>query len=389
MPIQISATASMTKRVLIPNDSGSLGDYRFEGEELYVSLAEEKEGVASQWFYFQVIGVEPSESLKIRVENAGSSLYPRGWPSYLPAYSIDGRQWQRVSESSFVDEQLIFSIPNPAPSLFIAWYEPYPLSHLVTWTENLKKLTNIRLTVPFDKFFHFWFGQAKIGSIVLVARQHPGETMPSFFVEGLMDFLTSTENQAKSLLTNFEFVVFPCMNPEGVLAGRHRYDSRGIDYNRAWERGDAPAEIQFVRETLVKLHKLQFFYDVHGDEVTKKDPSYIDAEPHHGMSRSRLIAQRKILELTCQFTADLEVLKRSSMWRTGLKKFLFPKLYPAERLSEGTTASEYVRKTHGVPAFTYEIKAHGTNSEQCYSMGRALGLAFASYNHLLTSRNST
>ena len=66
-----------------------------------------------------------------------------------------------------------------------------------------------------------------------MARQHPGETPGSFIMEGMLDFLTDTNNEeAKYLRQNYVFKIIPMVNPDGVVHGNYRCGLSGVDLNR-------------------------------------------------------------------------------------------------------------------------------------------------------------
>lgn len=117
-------------------------------------------------------------------------------------------------------------------------------------------------TQPVDEII---IGNAKLPAIVLIARQHPGETLSSFFIEGVIkEILNSPE-----MLKKHSFIIYPIVNKNGVKNGNHRIIN-GIDYNRSWNKKDAPEEIKYIKEQL-KKYKIDFFVDVHNDEITKEN----------------------------------------------------------------------------------------------------------------------
>lgn len=58
--------------------------------------------------------------------------------------------------------------------------------------------------------------------IVVIARQHPGETPGSFVCEGLLDYLLGKDKESDFLRKNYEIKVVPMINPDGVCAGNYR-----------------------------------------------------------------------------------------------------------------------------------------------------------------------
>jgi murein tripeptide amidase MpaA len=71
--------------------------------------------------------------------------------------------------------------------------------------------------------------------IVLTARVHPGETVSSFKIQGIIDFLISNDSQAQILRDNFIFKIIPMLNPDGVINGNYRCSLAGCDLNRRWK----------------------------------------------------------------------------------------------------------------------------------------------------------
>jgi murein tripeptide amidase MpaA len=58
--------------------------------------------------------------------------------------------------------------------------------------------------------------------VVISARVHPGESVGSWMMKGVIDFLTSDCIEAEALRKLFIFKVIPMMNPDGVINGNYR-----------------------------------------------------------------------------------------------------------------------------------------------------------------------
>ena len=58
--------------------------------------------------------------------------------------------------------------------------------------------------------------------IVIMARVHPGETVGSWMMKGVIDFLTSNKEEAIILRNNYVIKLIPMMNPDGVITGNYR-----------------------------------------------------------------------------------------------------------------------------------------------------------------------
>ena len=71
--------------------------------------------------------------------------------------------------------------------------------------------------------------------ILITARVHPGEVGSSYCLMGIIDMLMRWYNpQSQLLLRMFEFVIFPCVNPDGIFEGNYRMDSNCFNLNRVY-----------------------------------------------------------------------------------------------------------------------------------------------------------
>jgi hypothetical protein len=76
-------------------------------------------------------------------------------------------------------------------------------------------------------------GKEKKG-IFLTSRVHPGESMSSYLIEYLIEFLVSNNPTARLLRENFIFKIVPMLNIDGVINGNYRCNLAAVDLNRQW-----------------------------------------------------------------------------------------------------------------------------------------------------------
>jgi murein tripeptide amidase MpaA len=103
----------------------------------------------------------------------------------------------------------------------------------------------------------------------VIARQHPGETMAEWFIEGLLERLVDRDDPvARSLRDRAVFHVVPNMNPDGSARGNLRTNAAGANLNREWldPSPERSPEVLCVREAM-HATGVAAFLDVHGDEV--------------------------------------------------------------------------------------------------------------------------
>ena len=103
----------------------------------------------------------------------------------------------------------------------------------------------------------------------LYARQHPGESMAEWWMEGALERLTDTEDAVtKALLDKATIHVVPNMNPDGSFAGICAPTRPGVNLNREWARAVGGKEPRSaVRARCDGRDRRRFAMDIHGDEA--------------------------------------------------------------------------------------------------------------------------
>ena len=106
--------------------------------------------------------------------------------------------------------------------------------------------------------------------VVITARVHPGETVGSWMMRGVLYFLTDPDNKEAQLLRdNFVFKIIPMLNPDGVINGNYRCSLAGCDLNRRWKTPSKVIHptIYHVKKLVKQLHNersVVLFCDLHG-----------------------------------------------------------------------------------------------------------------------------
>ncbi|XOV77517.1 MAG: M14-type cytosolic carboxypeptidase [Aestuariibacter sp.] len=227
-----------------------------------------------QWFHFRL---ETQSMLEhhICIEDLTKSAYPDAWSGYQAVASYDREEWFRV-DSEFADGTLnIYHTPEHG-CVYYAYFAPYSYDRhldLIAWCQAQFDCQAIHLGETLDgrDMTMLQIGQPEEGkrNIWITARQHPGETMAEWLVEGLLERLLDEDDPLSSALRRKAvFYVVPNMNPDGACRGHLRTNAIGVNLNREWH---APSE-EKSPEVFYVLNKMQstgvdLFLDMHGDEA--------------------------------------------------------------------------------------------------------------------------
>jgi len=127
---------------------------------------------------------------------------------------------------------------------------------------------NIKSFLPNPNINNHDVHNTKIG-IILMGRVHPGETVSSFMIKGVIDFLCSDCDEANILRSYFMFKIVPMMNPDGVVCGNYRTSLAGCDLNRRWINPNETLhpEIFYAKQMIMKLstqREIGLICDFHG-----------------------------------------------------------------------------------------------------------------------------
>ncbi len=208
--------------------------------------------------------------------------------------SQDGRSWAPVPTDSPQEGRVRVTLEMPGPSLFVARAEPYRVSDLNRFMEEIKTSPLVRIS-PIGKTVQ---GRdieiIRVGSddarnhVFIRARAHPWEPVGNWVVEGLVHRLLKGDADAKASLALYNLCILPMANKDGVARGGTRFNSQGWDLNRKW---DKPADPNHAPENAALENWLEgeikagrrptFAMDLHNDgngmlHISRPDTPDID-----------------------------------------------------------------------------------------------------------------
>ena len=247
-------------------DGGNIRVISLDGDAVELEIARDHQSDFYQWFYLRLAGAR-GRVLRLRILNAAGSAFPSGWPGYSVRASTDRLAW-RMAPTRYADGVLEFDWTGDSDLVWFAYFAPYPMERhhaLVARIAACPGVVHRELGVSLDgqAIDCLVLGQGR-QPVWLYGRQHPGEPMTEWWMEGALEWLTSSP--ATRLLAKARLYVVPNMNPDGTRRGHLRTNAAGVNLNREWQEPtrERSPEVLCVRDAM-DATGVAFAIDVHGD----------------------------------------------------------------------------------------------------------------------------
>uniref|UniRef100_A0A3Q2QCU3 Cytosolic carboxypeptidase-like protein 5 n=1 Tax=Fundulus heteroclitus TaxID=8078 RepID=A0A3Q2QCU3_FUNHE len=266
-------------------------DYEFNVWTQPDCVGTEYENGNRSWFYFSLRGAMPGKLLKINVMNMNNQrkLYSQGMAP-LVRTSPGKNRWERVRDrptTEIVNNQFILSFTHRlldvrGATTYFSFCYPFSYTEC---QEMLRQLDESHpnaaqlspSSAPGTVYYHRELlcnsldgnrvdlltvtncggmqdeREARLPKLFpdtntprphrfpdkrvffLSSRVHPGETPSSFVFNGFLHFILRRDDpRAHVLRSMFVFKLIPMLNPDGVVRGHYRTDSRGVNLNRQY-----------------------------------------------------------------------------------------------------------------------------------------------------------
>jgi murein tripeptide amidase MpaA len=261
----------MTPSISSAFDGGNIHLVGIDGNRINLEIAKDHRSNFYQWFYFRLTGAQ-GQPVELRIVNCGESAYPLGWPGYRACMSADRETWERV-DTAYDDGVLSIRVTPEANSVWFAYFAPYTMEmhhDLIAAVSTNPEVEHRSLgqTLDGQELDYLKIGEGPV-QVWLYGRQHPGETMAEWWMEGALDkLLDEADPVARVLKRRATFHVVPNMNPDGSRRGHLRTNAAGINLNREWHEPSLQRspEVLHVRNEMDRTG-VHFAMDVHGDEA--------------------------------------------------------------------------------------------------------------------------
>ncbi|WP_444998484.1 M14 family metallopeptidase [Aliikangiella sp. IMCC44359] len=242
--------------------------------DVHLEIKQDNNSDFYQWFYFRVTGAKGIAS-RFKILNAKGAAYEDGWNGYQAVASYDREFWFRVP-TEYKDGVITINHTPEYGAIYYAYFAPYSVERCADFVSWALEDSRVALNVLGQTLDGQDIDQLIIGepaehkkNIWVHARQHPGETMASWWMEGFVHrLLNDNDALARKLLDKAVFYIVPNMNPDGSMRGHLRTNAVGANLNREWltPSMEKSPEVFLARQAMQKVG-IDFCLDVHGDEA--------------------------------------------------------------------------------------------------------------------------
>jgi len=262
--------------------------------------------------------------------------------------SEDGRAWTSVPLESLPENRVRLHVEMSGPRLYVARVEPYRLSDLDRFLAGIRANRLVQVTAIGRTVQGRELEMLRVGNphapfrVFLRARAHAWEPAGNWVVEGLVHRLLKHDAEAKKYLERYCVYILPMANKDGVALGRTRFNLRGKDLNRNW---DKPADPQLAPENFALEQWLERM-------VKAGRAPHLALELHNDGSGLLHISRPPVPELPryLERMATLEELLRKHTWFTeGSTKESFR--------NSGTLGDGWLER-YGIDAVVHEFNCN-------------------------------
>lgn len=327
-------------------DSGNIEviDAR-DASNIRLRIRQDSQSDFFQWFHFRLHDVR-GQALRLVIENAGEASYAGGFEGYRCAASYDRQAWFRLPDTTYDGQALTIEFTPECDTVWLAYFEPYSQERHLDFiarcaASGLARVDRIGTSLQGRDIDRVRIGEGR-HPVWIQARQHPGETMAEWFMEGLIERLIDPADPiAREVRRLGCFHLVPNINPDGSFLGNLRSNAAGANLNREWLSPSLERSPEIVHaQAAMRESGVELFLDIHGDETLPY--VFIDGShmvPGYG-------ERNRVLQAT--FLENLRLASPDFQTEQG---------YTDDRFDEElfTLASKWVPHTFGCVSLTLEM----------------------------------
>lgn len=228
------------------------------------------------WFYFKSNDVQ-RKSMTYTIRNI--NVFGNDWKGFNVCYSYDNKNWKRIKTSfSKKNKTLTWNHKSTKKNVYYAYYPPYTTKMKQKLMNTYKDKKGVKAkTLGKSGVDVLILGNGPL-NIFIVARQHPGESIGSWMIEGFLKQYFKNK-QRKLIESIFTVYVIPMANPDGVKLGHWYTNKNGQNLNRSWRHNKTPETNDMKR--LMQKENTILYLDLHGDEGSSRHFITTCVEPYN------------------------------------------------------------------------------------------------------------
>jgi hypothetical protein len=160
--------------------------------------------------------------------------------------SENGRDWTSLPTERLPGNRVRLTVAMRGPQLYVARVEPYRVSDVDRLLESIRASRLVQIESIGSTAAGRGVEVVRIGDpgapyrVFVRARAHPWESGSSWVAEGLIRRLLRDDDAAKKFRGQYAVYMLPMANKDGVARGMTRFNVRGKDLNRNWDKPADP-----------------------------------------------------------------------------------------------------------------------------------------------------
>ncbi|MGJ0237327.1 M14 family metallopeptidase [Novosphingobium fluoreni] len=256
-------------------DSGNIEVHSISGDEALLKIRPDQDSGFLQWFHFRVSGAR-GRALTLQITGLNGSAYPMGWPGYRARVSEDRQFWGLADcawDESLEGGTLTIRYKPTSDVVWFAYFAPYSMERHHDLVSRIASAPGVSYRALGQTLDGRSLDCLEVGDgplqVWLYARQHPGESMAEWWMEGALELLADPASSvARELRRRCRLHLVPNANPDGSARGHLRTNAAGVNLNREWldPSAERSPEVLALR-TAMDETGVDFAMDVHGDEA--------------------------------------------------------------------------------------------------------------------------
>ncbi len=192
--------------------------------------------------------------------------------------STDGINWTPMRTERIEQSRIRLAVTMQAEQLYVARVEPYRVSDLTRMLDSMKShpgvsVFSIGQTVEKRELEIIRLGNEQAPyHLFLRGRAHPWESGGNWILEGFIRRLLRSHADTDEFFKSLCVWILPMANKDGVARGLTRFNLRGKDLNRNWDKPADPilspenfALEKWLQQRLSSGGRIHFAMEIHND----------------------------------------------------------------------------------------------------------------------------